>query len=192
MNIQEFKNKWLWKKVDYDSAFWAQCVDLARLGTKELFWIEIWTFSWSALNWWNTWSPFKSDENWIWTRIANSTNIFPMQWDIVFFDKTSVNPYGHVAIVDEWCTGSKLNVIEQNAWSGNWDWLWNNSIRKHTYNYITPKCLGWYSYTPISSDDKNINRIIELWITNWLNQELLATRKDVMVMIGRLVEILKL
>ena len=39
----------------------------------------------------------------------------------------------------------QLNVIEQNAGTGNGDGKGGNAIRKHTYDYINPKCVGWYT-----------------------------------------------
>lgn len=148
MNYKELKAKWLWKSVDYDWVYWDQCIDFARQAVKDLFWVTIWTFSGSALRWWETWSPFNSK----WIRVNNTLLAVPPAWAVVFFDKMykngkCVNPYWHVAIAWIGCSTSKLVVLEQNAWSGNWDWVWNNAITERVLDYKLPaKCLGWFVY----------------------------------------------
>lgn len=148
MNHQEFVKYRIWKW--YNEWFWFQCVAGAKIYVKEVYWINLKSFSWSALNWFLTWSPF------VWLpfkKVLNTPTWVPKVWDIVFFDKMSYNPYWHVAIVDEWTTPTILNVIEQNtgksgkvwnkkAWDGIWedDMFWLN-----TYNYKTPKVLWWYT-----------------------------------------------
>ena len=131
-------NKWIGKSVDYDKAYWSQCVDFARQYCADL-WTPIGTFSGSAFKWWQTGSPF----NVRWERIIRYEN-FPSAWSVVFFAPTKNNPYGHVAIADNGCTETVLKIIEQNAGSWNWDWKWNNTIRKRTTNY--KNCLGWYTH----------------------------------------------
>jgi len=134
---KQFLQDWLWKPNDYDKGFGVQCVDLSKAYSKEVFWIELWNFSWWALNAWLTCSPFNSK----WIRIKNTSSFIPRVWDVVFFDKTSSNKFWHVAVVSEWSTNIKLNVIEQNAWMWKGKWLWSDVIRLHTYNYLNPKCL---------------------------------------------------
>ena len=156
MNYQELKSKRLWKKVDFDGVYWNQCVDFARQAVKDLFWVTIGTFSGSALNGWNTWSPF--DSNWI--KVKNTDNAVPPAGAVVFFDKMyknwkCVNEYWHVAIAWEKSCITKLVVLEQNAWSWNGDWKWNNAITERLLDYINPaKCLGWYIFNWIT--DKNM------------------------------------
>ena len=146
MNYDELKAKWLWKKIDFDWVYWNQCVDFVKQAVKDLYWINIWTFNWSAYNWWNSWSPFSTR----WKRVENTLNAIPPAWAVVFFDKiyrwqTCINPYWHVAITWKWCTKTKLIVLEQNAWNWNWDWKWNNSITERVLNYVKPsRCLWWY------------------------------------------------
>ena len=132
-------NKWIGKKVDYDNAFWNQCTDFARKYCSDVG-RPIWNFSGSAYNWWKTGSPFNSK----WKRVQRQGNNFPSAWDVVFFVPTPKNKYGHVTIANNNCTESILNIIEQNAGSGNWDWKWNNAISKRTTNYSL--CAGWYTY----------------------------------------------
>ena len=49
----------------------------------------------------------------VWRKVANDPNLFPVKGDIVFFDKTSYNKYGHVAVCDS-ADAKQLTVIEQN------------------------------------------------------------------------------
>lgn len=132
---------WIWKKVDYDKAYWNQCVDWARQYAQDIGY-PIGTFSGSALNGWKTGSPFKSN----WKRVVYSAGKIPQKWAIVFFDKTKANPYGHVAVVHD--AGERtITVVEQNAWSGNWDGKWANAIITRTYSYTNApvgNVLGWY------------------------------------------------
>ena len=47
--------------------------------------------------------------------------MIPNPGDIVFFDKTSKNPYGHVAIAWAGSNANELQIVEQNAGTGNGD-----------------------------------------------------------------------
>ena len=139
MNYNEFKNKWKWKKTDFDWQFWFQCTDLSKLFCKEVYGITLWGFNWSALNGWNTWSPFSSR----WKRVTNTPSAVPKAWDIIFFNKTATNPYGHTWVV--WIKNNinTFTILEQNAGNGKWDWKWANAITERVKGYS--KCLGWFT-----------------------------------------------
>ncbi len=168
MNIKELKDKWLWKRVD---EFWNkdyQCVAWAKQAMIDLF--QYWQtyFSKSAINWWKTWSPFNNS----WKRINYTKWLIPKPWDIIFFNTTSDNDDWHVALVWEWSTQYKIVVIEQNAWTGNWNWLWANAITERTKTYTN--CLGWFTYNNnniMKTDYKKImNDLIKsTWIAPILN-----------------------
>ena len=135
-------NKWIWISVDYDKAYWNQCTDFARQFAKEE-WHPIGTFSWSAYNWWVTWSPFKWTK---WRRVDRVGKNVPIAGDIIFFAPTKNNPYGHVAVVDGRCTPFIINIIEQNAGTWNWSWKWWDAIKRSSIGYdVRGKCVGWYS-----------------------------------------------
>lgn len=144
--------KWLWKTIDYDKAYNIQCTDWSRQFALEQG-HPIGTFWGSALNGWLTGKPFIGTK---WERVTNTTTAIPKEWDIVFLDKTASNPYGHVAVAGEGCTGSKLVLIEQNAGTWNGDGKNGNKITMRTIKYNDPKrgnCLGWYTLkTPQSSE----------------------------------------
>lgn len=136
--------RWIGKITKENETLWAQCVAWAKKFALEQG-NPIWTFSWSALNGWLTGSPFVWTK---WERVTNTTTAIPKEWDIVFLDKTASNPYGHVAVAGEGCTGSKLVLIEQNAGTWNGDGKNGNKITMRAIKYNDPKrgvCLGWYT-----------------------------------------------
>ena len=140
MEHLQFKEKRIWKRIDVDNAYWYQCTDLAKDYYKEVYWITLPSFWGCAFN------GYFADWKWF-ERIENSINWVPPQWALLFFTvpqkiKWKAINYGHVAVVDHADTNT-VTVIEQNAWTGNWSWLWSDAIRIHTYNYIKPKVLWW-------------------------------------------------
>ena len=143
MTFDDYKRLWTGKTIDFDKAYWFQCVDLARHFTKEVHWKEIKTFGWSAINWWLTGKPFL----WLpYARVRNDWIQVPPRWAIVFFGATKDNPYWHVAITGK-CNANELRVIEQNAISGNGKWKnWDEiSVRNYPYQKArVGNCLGWF------------------------------------------------
>lgn len=130
----------LWEKVDYDRAYQYQCVDFVRKYA-ELFFEKIGTFSWSALNGRKTGKPFGKKRK----KVENSDDAIPPQGAIMFFDKTKENPYWHVA-VSHLSNAKRVTVLEQNGGKGTGTGTWTDAVRLQTYDYITPKCLGWFVY----------------------------------------------
>ena len=127
MNMQrpykDFKERWLWKKIDYDWAFGYQCVDLIKL------------YADKCLGMWKIWAIGNAKDvpnGKFWkkfTKIEWMDNI--MQWDIIV--KTN-SKYWHIAIVDR-ILWDKVYVLEQNGSGKNsWNWLWANAIRVQPYN----------------------------------------------------------
>lgn len=131
MNYNIFKSKYLWKRVNYDSVYGYQCVDLIRQYIKERNWKQ-------PLPLWPLWckyfaiSPYYyfdiDDYEWIKNTISNK----PEQWDIVIFSRPIST--GHIALVDS-ANYLSLKVLEQNAWSGDGSWLGTNAIKLWTYSY---------------------------------------------------------
>jgi len=139
MTIQEFINKYRWQSVSND--YWAQCVLLVKTFSKEVLWINLWYFWWSAINgWYNKSDTFKSN---LWDKIPNTPEWVPELWSIIFFKwQWFSQQYGHVAVVSE-ADVNRVTVIEQNGWAGTWSWLWDDAIRTHTYSYSW--VVGWMS-----------------------------------------------
>ena len=121
----EFRNKRLGKKIDYDWAFWAQCVDLAKLYCEEVLGMgKIWALG-NAKDIPNN-PIFRKD----WEVLKGTTDL--MQGDIIIRTK---GKYGHIAIVDH-IAGGKVYVLEQN-WSGknSGNGIWPNAIRVQPYSF---------------------------------------------------------
>lgn len=140
MIYNDFKIKWLWKKIDYDWIYGFQCIDLIKQYTKEVHWIELWTFGGSVINGWKTSSPIKDKP---YTKILNTPDFVPIEWDIIIFNKTTSNPYWHIGIVNN-ATNKNVIILEQNGWKGSSTWILVDAIRLHSYDYLKPKCLGFY------------------------------------------------
>ena len=134
--VQRIFSKYIGSRVDRDKIYWFQCVDWAKKFADESG-FPITTYG-NAIDLWKTWLW----PNYI--KIANAGWNFPKEGDVVIFSWPT--KYGHICISDSGCTKTKLNVIEQNAATWNGDGKGGNAIRKHTYDYIIPKCL-WF-FTP--------------------------------------------
>lgn len=146
MTFDEYKQAREGKRIDYDKAFAYQCVDLARHFAEQVHGHKINTFSWSAIRWWETWSPFKWKP---YARVEYVKGRMPNRWDIVFFSATKDNKYWHVAIA--WnCEKETIRVMEQNAVTGNWSWLWPDAIniRNYPYKFAKVGTVLW-RYTPL-------------------------------------------
>jgi hypothetical protein len=96
-----FKEKWLWKRIDYDKSYGYQCVDLIKQYAEEVLGLgKIWAIG-NANKVQNS-STFKSFSK-LWIK-----NL--MQWDIIIRTKWA---YGHIAIVDH-ILNWRVYVLEQN------------------------------------------------------------------------------
>ena len=121
-----FKEKRLWKRIDYDRTYDYQCVDLIKQYADEVLWLgKIWAI-WNANRVQNS-STFKSFSR-LWIK-----NL--MQWDIIIRTRWK---YGHIAIIDHiW--NWRVYVLEQNwSWKNSWNGLWDNAIRVKDYP------INWY------------------------------------------------
>ena len=100
---KNFVNKRLWKRVDYDGAYWFQCADLAKLYIDEgLEFGKIGALG-NAKD--MPKSPFFTNRE----KIKGMKNL--MQGDIII---RSQGKYWHVAVVDHILNG-KVYVLEQNG-----------------------------------------------------------------------------
>lgn len=136
---KEFKNEYLWKRIDLDNypnklRHWVwpyQCVDLIKQWSIFLFW-RIYETSWNAkqLAWkWRLWKNFE----WI----PNTLTAIPQPWDVVIWWQWN---YWHIAIVWEWSTMYKIVYLEQNWNKWTWDWINWDEIREIT------KLVWWYRH----------------------------------------------
>lgn len=118
-----FKEKRLWKKIDYDKAYGYQCTDLIKQYLDECLGWWIVSALWNANQ-----IPWNLQKQWFWA-IEPSKSI--IQWDIIVRTKWR---YWHIAIVDR-VLGNKVHVLEQNwSWKDSWSGEWQNAIRIQPYD----------------------------------------------------------
>lgn len=175
MTIQQFITKRKGKRYAESAQYWYQCVAICKLLVKEVYGIQLVWFSWSARAGWNTWSPFNNKR----TRIQNTPNWVPSEWDVIFFDILTL---WHVAVVVS-ADKNTVKVIEQNrTWGGKW--LWADAISVNDYNYS--KVLWWYSLqkdTPPPQPPENLWWVPDLW--NWLEPDRPLTRREMSIILER-------
>lgn len=162
MTYKEYKDTWLWKRIDYDVAYWYQCVDLARHYAVWVMWLPSKAFWWSAINWWinrNKVFKWKKIVEWfdatvpVWSIVFFKNNAFvktKKSWIFnLFWKQSRFTEYGHVWIVDYIDNDWVIRVLEQNWANGrlvNWkriyDWLWENAIRLYWYKW--KESVAWF------------------------------------------------
>lgn len=112
MKISEFIKKYNGKKVDFDKAFGCQCVDLFRQYCNDVLGIPHTGTVEGAKDLYINYAKLPGEMNHF-NRIATR---FPRIGDVVIWDKTPSNKYGHVAI----CIGNladEIIVFEQNGFA---------------------------------------------------------------------------
>jgi hypothetical protein len=118
MNLEEFVVKYLGKKVDFDGVYGAQCVDLFRQYSKECLGISEHTGSCStsggAKDLFLDYNKMPLEKKYF----SRETKKSMIQGDILIWDHTDKNQYGHVAIYLGKLNNS-LIVFEQNGFTQN-------------------------------------------------------------------------
>jgi N-acetylmuramoyl-L-alanine amidase len=98
VNLQEFVRQYDGKHLDWDGQFGAQCVDEARFYFREVCGLEKQPAGVIGAR--DFYLNFDRDqvlkENFI--RIPNTPDLLPLPGDVVVWDKSPRNPYGHVAV----------------------------------------------------------------------------------------------
>lgn len=126
MTHNDYLIKVLSTRVDYDWAYWYQCTDLAKDYARSVLWINPWSFGWAAKN--------ANQSTFPWTTIY-----MPWPWkdlkqgDILIQDWFPWNIYGHVWVIHK-AERFGYYLIEQNAKTWNWGWVWNDAVRVNYYN----------------------------------------------------------
>jgi len=123
ISITNFVSKWTGRKIDYDKAYGAQCVDVLK--------------QWEAENKWKIThgnanaTRYNADGvNYKW--IVNTPIAVPRAGDMIEF---ALGGYGHVGVVVS-ATVWSVKVFEQNNPIG-------SSCHLRSYNYLKPRCVGW-------------------------------------------------
>lgn len=118
MNLEEFVTKYLGKKVDFDGVYGAQCVDLFRQYSKECLGISEHTGSCStsggAKDLFIDYPKMPLEKKYF----TRETKKAMVQGDVLIWDHTDKNQYGHVAIYLGKLNNS-LIVFEQNGFTQN-------------------------------------------------------------------------
>lgn len=109
ITLDDFIKNYEFKQIDFDKAFGSQCVDVFRQYTKEVLGIKEHTGAVEgAKDLYLNFDKMKLMQK-------HFMKVYtPRKGDIVIFNKTPTNKYGHVAIVI-YATRKTLVVFEQNG-----------------------------------------------------------------------------
>lgn len=119
MTLDQFIQKWLGKRTDYDKVYAYQCVDLILQYLADVHGIPSGVWG-NAIDYWTKpTSRLLQDFN----KVTGT----PQAGDIVILNPTSTNPYGHIMIAVNGTT-----AIEQNGATGDGDGLGGDEIRYRT------------------------------------------------------------
>lgn len=110
MELEKFVKKYEGKKIDYDGAYGAQCVDLARLYIHSVWELpqpkSIISAYEAYVRWLRCGNGFKEIGWKSLTKIAKG--------DLVIFPPTDTNPHGHIAIALD-VADDEILCLEQNG-----------------------------------------------------------------------------
>lgn len=112
MKLDEFITKYIGKKVDFDGLYGPQCVDLFRQYCKDVLKIPHTGGVNGARELFTNYNNMPLEKKYF-DRITKGTRT----GDIVIWDRTPTNMYGHVAIVVGNMAGRDLLVFEQNGFA---------------------------------------------------------------------------
>ena len=140
--MQEFVTKWEGKRFEELRGYWFECVALAKLAAKELYWYAFTPYGGTAdtgrQN--KSWT-FNLDE---WIKVEAGWHQLPRPGDIIFWNKKFTAWTWHVAVVAEvYKWEDRITVLEQNG-VGSSTWFGADAIRLKDYTY--KNLSGWYSY----------------------------------------------
>lgn len=127
MSLNQFIDKWLGKKADFDGYYDGQCVDLYRFYVKEVLGFPQSPGVGGAAEIWDSASPEYYDF------IKNTPTGVPQKGDIVIWNRRAGGGFGHVAIFIEG------NVNEFTSFDQNWPTLDVCTLTKHNYTNV----IGW-------------------------------------------------
>ena len=111
MKLDEFINKYINTKVDFDKAFGAQCVDLFRQYCKDVLNIPHTGTVEGAKDIFLNYDKLPLEQKYF---KKYSTNC-PEPADVIIWGKTKTNKYGHIAIVVSSLSNNKVLVFEQDG-----------------------------------------------------------------------------
>ncbi len=127
MTLNEFIDKWLGKKCDYDNFYGGQCVDLYRMYVKEVLGFPQSPGVGGAAEIWDT-----ADHKY-YDFITNEPTAVPQRGDIVIWNRKAGGGFGHVAVFLEGDV-NKFTSLDQN-----WPTLDKVTKTEHDYKNV----IGW-------------------------------------------------
>ena len=113
MTLEEFVNKYIGKRVDFDGAYGAQCVDLFRQYNKEVWGNPHTGAVEGAKDLILRYEELPNEQKYL-DKISHF--YMPIPGDVAIWNATASNKYGHVAIVIH-AEGHFLFVFEQNGFA---------------------------------------------------------------------------
>ena len=113
MTLEEFVETYNGKKVDYDGHYGAQCVDLFRQYCKDVLEIPHTGGVVGASELYTKYEAMPLEKRYF-ERIPYKAGMQLDAGDVVIFDATKTNPYGHVAIVINAST-EEMGIFEQDG-----------------------------------------------------------------------------
>ena len=125
MTLDEFVEKYNGKKIDYDGAYGAQCVDVFRQYCKDVLSIPHTGAVVGAEELFTKYDVLPLEKKYF-KRIEYDGTI-PQPGDVVIFGASASNAYGHVAIILS-ANDKELTVFEQDGFKqdgahiGTWDY----------------------------------------------------------------------
>jgi hypothetical protein len=122
MNYLTFKNKWINRRVDYDSVYGYQCVDLIKQYLAECYGMKAGAWG-NAIDYWYSTNPT------ITAKFDRLSTTSARRGDIVIFKGVNGNPYGHIGIADSDAGIINVNTLEQNGQTGNGSGVGGDAIR---------------------------------------------------------------
>lgn len=109
MDLTDFINHYFGKKVDFDGAYGAQCVDLFRMYCKEVLALPHTGAVDGAKDLFLEWAHLPL-ERYFFYKVST-----PECGDVVIWGETSTNKYGHVAIFISKINKKEMLVFEQDG-----------------------------------------------------------------------------
>ena len=171
MNVTNFFLKYNKRFLDYDGAFGAQCVDPIKAYCDEVLGIPALTGN--AITYWRDIPGF--------TRITRTAFNKPNPGDIIIWDKTATNPYGHIGIVN-WSRFFDFGAFEQNnplgspchfadrTYKGVLGWLRPNGLQQAPRATIPTPAGPWViPVTIIGSAIPGLNEQVQKWSGNTMS-----------------------
>ena len=109
MSLEDFVKKYIGKKVDFDGAFGAQCVDLFRQYNKEVWGNPHTGAVIGAKDLFLNYEKMPEEKKYL------KIQKFPFVGDVAVFDATSNNIFGHVGIIVGSVGDKSLLILEQDG-----------------------------------------------------------------------------